>query len=346
MRQLTYGITNYEEVYEYLPPARTQNNHPGWNLHILPYISHPYVYNVLVQNHLFDKDYQGVLTDTNTIPIDPYDIGDKNSSGSTSTFFGNPKTWYRFTCQTSGNPIDAVTPNDGNGINWTNIHTALATVSEFRNPSRQPSAVTKKITADAIYTNSFQNLKFDSDLFEQSCMRGVVSDYATAFSKRSLALNTYKIDKTGNFIDVTKSESMDKSTTFLIAEKHIPDFALIGDTPISNMWNGGLHRTHSTINALNSSLRYVNLDTQEEEKHPIAVTGGEVISEKSFLTGNEKIRYPNNFSTGEYLWGSNHPNTFNVGTLDNSVKPISKNIDANVFNNMWIPQAKTSVFVD
>jgi hypothetical protein len=345
MRKLTEGVTSYEQSNGYLPPSRTQNNHPGWNLRILPYIEYSDVHNILVQNHLYDKDYQGTLTDTNATPVDPYDIGDKNSVGAVSTFSGNSKIWYRFTCQTSGNPIDAVTKNDGDGINWTNIHTALATVSEFRNPSRQPSVITKKITADAIYSNSFQNLKFDSDLYEQSCMRGIVSDYATAFSKRSLVLNTYKIDKNGEFTDVTKSELMDKSTTFIIGEKYIPDFALVSDTPISNMWNGGLHRTHATVNALNSSMRYVNLDTQEEEKFPIAVANT-IQSELTLLEGDGKIRYPSFFQTGDFLWGSNHAETFNTATLDGSVKSVSKKIDAGVFNRGWLPSPVTTIFVD
>jgi hypothetical protein len=330
----------------------------------LPHIGHENVHNLLVQSHLYDKDYQGVLSDTGATPIDPYDIGDKNSVGAASTFSGNPKTWYRFTVATSGNPIDAVTKNDGDGIVWQNIHKALAGVSEYRNPSRQPQAVQKKVTADTIYSNSFTNLKFDSDLYEQSCMRGIVSDFAAAYSNRPLVLNTYKIDKDGNFTDVTKSDGVNKSTAFVIGEKYIPNFALANDTPISNMWNGGLHRTHTTINAFNSSLRYINLDVIPDpipanapkfdkngvplitEKHPIAVTNTEVENELSFLIGNGNIRYPSNFQTGEYLWGSNHPDTLSVGTLDGAVKSVSKSIDANIFNRGWIPTPAVSIFVD
>jgi hypothetical protein len=364
VKALLEGVQKYEETQGYLPPARTQNNHTAWNLRILPYIGHENVHNLLVQAHLYDKDYQGVLSDTGATPIDPYDIGDKNSVGAASTFSGNPKTWYRFTVATSGNPIDAVTKNDGDGIVWANIHNALAGVTEFRNPSRQPQAIQKKITADKIYSNSFTNLKFDSDLYEQSCMRGVVSDFAVAFSNRPLVLNTYKIDQEGNFTDVTKSEGVNKSTAFVIGEKYVPNFALTNDTPISNMWNGGLHRTHATINAFNSSLRYINLDVIPDlilanapkfdkngvplitEKHPIAVTNTEVENELSFLIGNGNIRYSSNFQTGEYLWGSNHPDTLSVGTLDGSVKSVSKNIDSNIFNRSWIPTPATSIFVD
>jgi hypothetical protein len=364
VKALLEGVQKYEETQGYLPPARTQNNHPAWNLRILPYIGHENVHNLLVQSHLYDKDYQGVLSDSGATPIDPYDIGDKNSVGAASTFSGNPKTWYRFTVATSGNPIDAVTKNDGDGIVWTNIHNALAGVTEFRNPSRQPQAVQKKITADKIYSNSFTNLKFDSDLYEQSCMRGIISDFAVAFSNRPLVLNTYKIDNEGNFTDVTKSEGINKSTAFVIGEKYIPNFALANDTPINNMWNGGLHRTHAVINAFNSSLRYINLDVIPDpipanapkfdkngvplitEKHPIAVTNSEVENELSFLIGNGNIRYPANFQTGEYLWGSNHPNILSVGTLDGSVKSVSKNIDSNIFNRSWIPTPATSIFVD
>jgi hypothetical protein len=82
------------------------------------------------------------------------------------------------------------------------------------------------------------------------------------------------------------------------------------------------------------------------EKHPIAVSNSEVENELSFLIGNGNIRYPSNFQTGEYLWGSNHPNTLNVGTLDGSVKSVSKNIDANIFNRSWIPTPATTIFVD
>jgi prepilin-type processing-associated H-X9-DG protein len=345
MRLIVEGVQLYENARGYLPPSRTQNNHPAWNLLILPYLGYMPVHNVLVQSHLYDTDYQGVLENNGSVPVNPYDIGDKNSIGAVSTFSGNPKAWYRFTCQTSGNPIDAVTKNDGDGIVWENIHKALAEVTEFRNPNRQPSATIKKVTADTIYTNSFTNLKFDSDLYEQSCMRGAVSDYATAFSKRSLVLNTYKIDKNGEFIDVTKSENMNKSTTYVIGEKFIPPFALINDTPIANMWNGGLHRTHATINAFNSSMRYINLDIQEDEKSPIA-TANTILGDSTNLTGDGKIRYPRNFQSGEFLWGSNHPETLNIGFLDGSVKPVSKNIDPDMFNNSWIPQPKTINFVD
>jgi hypothetical protein len=364
MRILVGGVQKYEETQGFLPPARTQNNHPAWNLRILPYIGHENVHNLLVQSHLYDKDYQGVLSDTGAIPVDPYDIGDKNSVGAASTFSGNPKTWYRFMVATSGNPTDAVTKNDGDGIVWANIHNALAGVTEFRNPSRQPQAIQKKVTADTIYSNSFTNLKFDSDLYEQSCMRGIVSDFAAAYSNRPLVLNTYKIDKDGNFTDVTKSEGVNKSTAFVIGEKYIPNFALANDTPISNMWNGGLHRTHATINAFNGSLRYINLNVIPDpipanapkfdkdgvplvtEKHPVAVTNTEVENELSFLIGNGNIRYPSNFQTGEYLWGSNHPDTLSVGTLDGAVKSVSKSIDANIFNRGWIPTPAVSIFVD
>ncbi|MDR0336090.1 MAG: DUF1559 domain-containing protein [Planctomycetaceae bacterium] len=363
--QVVYGNLNYEDVYGYLPPARTVNNHPSYLLHILPYVNgHLGEYNLLKENHLFDKDFQGVLTDANATPVDPYNIGDRNTVGVTSIFSGNPKTWYRFTMQTSGNPIDAVTKNDGEGINWSKIHAALANVPEYRCPNRQSQPLIKKVTADTIYSNSFQNLKFDSDLYEQSCMRGVVSDYAVAYSKRPLVLDTYKYDKDGNFANITKSEGINKSTTFFVGEKYIPNFALTNDTPISNMWNGGLHRTHATINAFNSSMRYINLDTIPEtipentpkfdkngvpivtEKHPIAVKNNEVESELSFLIGNGNIRYPSNFQTGEYLWGSVHPETLSVGMLDGSVKKISKNIDANIFNKGWIPKPAATVFID
>jgi hypothetical protein len=361
--KLLQGIQTYENTVGYLPPARTQNNHPGWNLRILPYIGYENVHNILVQSHLYDKDYQGILTDAGATPIDPYNIGDKNAVGAVSTFSGNPKTWYRFTCQTSGNPMDAVTKNDGDGINWQNIHTALAGVSEYRNPGRQPNVTIKKVTADAVYTNTFTNLKFDNDQYEQSCVRGAISDFATAFSKVPTALMNYSIDKDGAFTNVTKSNVLDAGNIYVIAEKHIPAFALIGDTPISNMWNGGLHRTHLTINAFNSSLRYVNLDTIPEntanlpafdkngvpivtEKHPIAKTNIEVENELSFLIGNSVIRYPSNFQTGEYLWGSNHPNILNVGILDGSVREVNKDIDTNIFNNSWRQQPKKTVFVD
>jgi hypothetical protein len=362
LRKLVEGIQSYENAVGYLPPARTANNHPTWNLQILPYIGYTNVHSLLVQSHLYDKDYQGVLSDSGAVPVNPYDIGDKNAVGALSTFSGNPKTWYRFTTATSGNPIDAVTKNDGDGVIWENIHKALAGVSEFRNPSRQPSATIKKVTADTIYSNSFTNLKFDSDLYEQSCMRGVVSDFATAYSNRPLVLNTYKIDKDGEFVDVTKSENINKSTAFVVGEKYIPNFALPNDTPISNMWNGGLHRTHATINAFNSSMRFVNLDPIPEnavagtfdkngvplvtEKHPIAVTNSEVENELSFLIGDGKIRYPSNFQTGEYLWGSEHPEILSVGTLDGSIKSVSKNIDVNIFNRSWLPTPATTIFVD
>jgi hypothetical protein len=110
-------------------------------------------------------------------------------------------------------------------------------------------------------------------------------------------------------------------------------------------------------------LRYVNLDTIPEnvtnvpkfdkdgvpivlEKHPIAITNTEVENEKSFLIGNGNIRYPSNFQTGEYLWGSNHPETLNVGTLDGSVKSVSKTVDAGIFNRGWIPTPATTIFID
>jgi hypothetical protein len=193
-------------------------------------------------------------------------------------------------------------------------------------------------------------------------MRGAVSDYAVAFSKRDLVLNTYNIDKNGDFLSTKTSININQSTVFVIGEKHIPSFALNGDTPISNMWNGGLHRTHATINAFCSSLRYINLDEVPANavegavdkngvpivitKHPIAVTNAEVESELSFLTGNGNIRYPSTFSTGEYLWGSDSPETLNIGVLDGSVKAVSKEMDADLFNRSWLPAPPVTVFVD
>jgi type II secretory pathway pseudopilin PulG len=364
IKKLLEGVQNYENAQGYLPPARTQNNHPGWNLRILPYMGYENVHNVLVQNHLYDRDYQGILNDNNAVPVNPYDIGDKNSTGAASTFSGNPKSWYRFTCQTSGNPTDAVTKNDGDGILWTNIHKALSEIPEFRNPGRQPNATIKKITGDVVYSNSFTIMKFDNDQYEQSCMRGAVSDFATAFATFPTALMNYSIGKDGNFLNVTKSNVMDASNIYVLAEKHIPLFALLGDTPISNMWNGGLHRTHATINAFNGSIRYINLETIPKnwtetvskfnkdgvpliiKKHPIAVTNNEVENELSFLIGNAVIRYPSNFQTGEYLWGSNNPETLSVGVLDGSVKQINKNIDTTIFNNSWRQQPKKIIFED
>jgi hypothetical protein len=361
IKKLVEGIQKYETTMGYLPPARTTNSHPGWNLRILPYMGYENVHSLLVQAHLYDKDYQGVLSDYGAVPVDPYDIGDKNSVGAVSMFSGNPKGWYRFTVATSGNPADAVTKNDGDGINWNSIHNALAGVAEYRNPSRQPQPLIKKVTADTVYSNSFTPLKFDSDVYEQSCMRGVVSDYAAACSNRPLVLNNYTLNVNGDFANAVKSEGWDKSQTFVIGEKYIPSFALIDDTPISNMWNGGLHRTHPTINALNSSLRYVNLELPatnglnpteviktyfSTEKHPIAVTNGEVKDELSFLVGDGKIRYPSNFQTGEYLWGSNTPDTISIGVLDGSVKAVSKKVNAELFNRGWCPKPVSMVFVD
>jgi hypothetical protein len=362
MKKLAAGIREYEDKTGYLPPAKTANNHPAWNLRILPYMGYTAVHELLTRYHLYDRDYQGVLGDTTSVPVNPYDIGDRNSIGAISTFSGNPKTWYRFTCQTSGTVSDAFTQNDGDGIVWSEINRALSQIPEYRNPSRQPVAVVKKVTGDLIYTNSFTNLKFNNDQYEQSCMRGAVSDFATAFAKFPTALMSYAIDKDGAFTDVTRSIVMDTSNIYVLAEKHVPAFALIGDTPIANMWNGGLHRTHAAINAFNGSLRYVNLDpiptalsagTTDKngvlivtEKHPIAVTNNEVENELSFLIGNSVIRYPSNFQTGEYLWGSTHPSTLNVGTLDGGVKPVNKDINADIFNNSWRQSPKKQIFVD
>jgi hypothetical protein len=82
------------------------------------------------------------------------------------------------------------------------------------------------------------------------------------------------------------------------------------------------------------------------EKQPISITNNEVENEFSFLIGNGVIRYPSNFQTGEYLWGSNHPTTLNVGILDGSVKAVNKTIEADIFNHSWRQQAKKVIFVD
>jgi hypothetical protein len=177
MAKLATGVIAYEQAKGYLPPLATVNDHPGWNLRILPYIGYESVHAVLEQNRLYDKNYRGVLTRGAT-PVNPYDIGDTNIPGSLSTFSGAHRDWYRFTVATSGTLTDAFTRNDGEGITWSDIHTALGTVSEYRCPTRQPELTVKTVTADTVYTNSLNETRFNSNLYEQSCMRGITSDYA------------------------------------------------------------------------------------------------------------------------------------------------------------------------
>ena len=150
MAKLAEGVKAYDQANGYLPPLATINNHPGWNLQILPFIGYESVHAVLVKNRLYDKDYQGVLL-KGAIPVNPYDISDTNAPGSLSTFSGTKRDWYRFTCSTSGNVADAYTQNDGDGITWSDVHKSLATVSEYRCTTRQPDVTIKKVIAGAFF---------------------------------------------------------------------------------------------------------------------------------------------------------------------------------------------------
>ena len=333
-----------------LPPLATVNNHPGWNLHILPYIERTDVYDVLVKNRLFDKDYQGVLARSNT-PINPYDIGDTNAAGAISTFSGPYRDWYRFTCATSGTTTDAFTKNDGDGITWADIHTALSGVTEYRCPTRQPEPRIKKITADKLYVNSLHEMRFNNNLYEQSCMRGSTGDYAAGFRiaptraalaqasfirAQSVFFSVYTYEEDGEFSDPARyGQIIDRANIWMFGEKFIPQFAVEGDTPIANMWNGGVHRTYTDtdyrIFALNSSIRVVG-----ESKTPIAVIGDEVTAETDDLHGNGIIRFPSHFESGDYLWGSAHPGFVNMAVGDGSVQSVNTDIAPEIFNKKWM----------
>jgi len=338
MAKQAAGVIAYNDAVGYLPPLATVNNHPGWNLQILPYIEHQAVHNVLLKNRLYDKDYQGILL-RGVIPVNPYDIGDTNIAGSRSTFSGAHRDWYRFTTATSGTIIDAFTQNDGDGIVWEDVNNALAGVSEYRCPTRQPSQRIKKITADKVYSNSLTTARFNNNLYEQSCMRGAVGDYAAGIwykgaSVQETFFSVYASGEDGEFIKTKSYNAGNSSFRWMFGEKYIPQFAIEGDTPIANMWNGGVHRTYiepnNRIPALNSSFRAVG-----ESNTPIAVTGDEVESEVDFLTGNGIIRFPETFETGDYLWGSTHPSIFNMARGDGSVQTVNAAISPLIFNNGW-----------
>ena len=346
MAKLAEGVMKYDQAMGYLPPLATINNHPGWNVQILPYIGYENVHAVLVKNRLYDKDYRGVLT-KGAVPVNPYDIGDTNIAGSMSTFAGSFREWYRFTCATSGGLADAFTQNDGDGITWSDVHTALSTVTEYRCTTRQPEVTIKKVTGDQIYVNTLNPTRLNSDLYEQSCMRGVTGDYAAGFfriprettgdAQSSPAFTFFSIYSTGTdgeFVSTTSYSNIEgRANRWMFGEKYIPQFAVKTDTPIANMWNGGVHRTYTAsvdVFVLNASIRAVGA-----VKTPIAVKGDEVTAETDFLSGNGTIRFPSNFNTGEYLWGSSHPGTFNMVSGDGSVQSTNTNISAEVFNPKW-----------
>jgi hypothetical protein len=365
MRTQAQGVIAYDSAKGYLPPLATVNNHPGWNLQILPFIGQQGVYDILATNRLFDKDYTGVLTAGT--PVNPYDIGDTNSAGSMSTFSGALRDWYRFTCATSGNIQDAFTKNDGDGISWQAVHTALAGVSEYRCPSRQPEAVIKKVTADRVYLNALNELKFNSDLYEQSCMRGATGDYAAGLWFTAVIdtvnqvrqpnplqndtvvnqafFDIYAAGDEGAFRNtVGYAQLTESSNVWMFGEKYIPQFAITQDTPIANMWNGGLHRTRIALGgnapALNASFRSAGVS-----ETPIAVTGEEITSEIDFITGNGTIRYPANFGTGDYLWGSAHPGIVNMALGDGNVQSVDRDINSVIFNKKWRARMKAETLL-
>jgi hypothetical protein len=378
MFKIGKAIQSYENEKMHLPPLGTWNGHPGWNLLILPYMERPAVYAKLAGYHLFDTPYTAVMPDAtapaaNPTPADPYDLGSTSTAiGGTKSIFNAPqKKWSRFSCYTSGNPIDAVTQNDGDGIIWSEVHTALATVSEYRDPVRQPAPLIKQATADKFYKNSLTgDLKFTSNTFEQSCMRGAVSDYVTAFmSENPQGQATYNIfdvkkdkdgkaltsdgnaqqmysplvftqwDKYGRWTNLKHSSVhwvKGATNTLIVSEKYIPQFALTGDTPIANMYNGGLHRVafwNFNSGGINSICRWVAPNVP----NPIAQSANipELSKETDLLTGFDNIRIPATLGDGRYNFGSHH-----VGVLpglfgDGSVKDINVTIDPVLFNNMW-----------
>ena len=360
MSTLAKGVSNYEQVNGYLPPLATANNHPGWNLRILPYMEYANVHAVLEKNRLYDKDYRGILAKGN-VPVNPYDIADTNSIGAQSTFSGATRDWYRFTCSTSGTVTDAYTKNDGDGITWSDVNTALSTVAEYRCPARQPAVCIKKTTADKWYVNELNPLRFNSDQYEQSCMRGSTGDYAAGFWHEQNRLTTdlargatdgnkvpaltffpiYSFDADGEFGGTVKyADIRNVANTWMFGEKFVPAFAVTGDTPIANMWNGGVHRTHTAsagrILAFNASIRAVG-----DAETPIAVQGNEITAETDALSGNGSIRFPINFDTGNHLWGSTHPGVVNMASGDGSVQSVNTNMKPELFNNKW--EAKSGV---
>ncbi len=354
MAKLAKGVIQHDQTVGYLPPLATVNNHPGWNLCILPYIEQQAVYDTLVKNHLYDKDYKGILANSNT-PIDPYDIGNTNIAGSESTFSGAFREWYRFTCATSGTTTDAFTKNDGDGISWADVNTALSKVAEYRCPTRQPIAQIKKITADQVYQNSLNELKFNNNQYEQSCMRGATGDYAAgirpvpatdqtlllAFNIQPTFFSIYTMGPDGEFNNTKSYQSItDRANVWMFGEKYVPQFAIEHDTPIANIWNGGVHRTYidakNRILCLNSSIRAVG-----RSKTPITITGNEVTTETDFLSGNGMIRFPANFEMGDYLWGSLHPGSVNMAIGDGSIQSVNTDIAPEIFNKKWEPKQGT-----
>jgi hypothetical protein len=373
------AIQTYENEKMHLPPLGTWHGHPGWNLLILPYMERPAVYAKLAGYHLFDAPYTAVMPDANATaaaptPADPYDLGSTSTAiGGTKSIFNAPQEkWYRFSCYTSGNPVDAVTQNDGDGIIWSEIHAALATVSEYRDPVRQSQPLIKTATADKFYKNSLTgDLKFTSNIYSESCMRGAVSDYATAFmSENQRGTPTYNIfdgpkdkdgkgitddgnskqmysplvftqwDKYGRWTNVVHSSVHWKrgaSETLVVSEKFIPQFALKSDTPIANMYNGGLHRVAfwhlNSSGALTSTCRWVASTVPT----PIAKSANipEIANETDMLTGVGGIRVPATLGDGRYNWGSHHAGTIPGLMGDGSVKHINVEIDPIMFNNLW-----------
>jgi hypothetical protein len=302
LAKLAQGVTGYETAKGYLPPFSVVGDRPGWNLRILPYIGRENVHNVLVENNRY------------TIPV----YSAMNSDTRT--------TAERLAAER---------------VDWDACAEALASVTEFRDPSRQSTAIIKDEFEPEYLTE------------ENRAFYGVTTDYATPiiwtdFNVRNVTLTwslfklespfeIYEINvKQGQYWSTRTSEQWKdgKTNTLIVSEKYIPEWAISGTNIESRLFNGGLQSLKQVPQMAAQCIDTATTPIVPDSESPFAQDSNELHSR--YWYGMLHRDKPDNKEgwRGNYAWGSNHVGVIVAAMGDGSVRSINKNMNASTFYNL------------
>jgi hypothetical protein len=302
IRTLSQGVSDYETAKGYLPPFKVVGGYPGWNLRILPYMGYANVHNVLVENNRY------TLSAVSASVTDPRTFWEKN--------------------------IDEL-------ADWTACNEAIATVMQFRDPSRQSEAIVKE--------------EFDSENLTQENydFYGVPTDYATPviwtdFNNRYVTLtwSIFKLESPFEIYEVNRKQNQywntrhsdnwrdGKTNTMIIGEKYIPDWAVSGNDIESKLFNGGLQSLRQVPQMAAQCIDVATNPIVQDNESPITQDSNDLHTRYWYGMLHRNKPDNNEAWRGNYAWGSNHAGVIVAAMGDGSVRSINKTMNAGTFYNL------------